>query len=161
MVFEEDIYDPEDPNKFFQYVPPQTVYIKYLPGAAHLEQVNYGSWIDLYVYEDVTLQEGEYTQINLGVAMRLPAGYEAIIAPRSSTFKRYGLLQTNSIGVIDNSYGGNDDIWAMPVYATRAITIPKGTRLCQFRIQKEQPKIYFEEVSDLGASRGGFGSSGY
>ncbi len=155
----EDI-EYEDPYKYFTILRPQTIHIKYLPGAPHLEQTSYGSWIDLYVYQDTTLQANEYAQICLGVAMKLPEGYEAIIAPRSSTFKRYGLLETNSIGVIDNSYCGNDDIWAMPCIATKAITIPKGTRLCQFRIQEEQPKINFVEVENLGESRGGFGSSG-
>jgi dUTP pyrophosphatase len=93
--------------------------------------------------------------------MELPRGYEAIVAPRSSTYKKYGLLQTNSIGVIDNSYNGDDDIWMMPVLAMREVWIPKGARLCQFRIQKKQPSIDFVEVESLGNNaRGGFGSTG-
>ena len=97
----------------------------------------------------------------MGVAMQLPQGYEAILAPRSSTFKRYGLLQSNSIGIIDSTYNGDDDIWCMPVVATKDIYIPKGTRICQFRIQKEQPKIHFVSVPSLGnENRNGFGSSG-
>lgn len=135
--------------------------IHYLPGSPELEQTDWGSWIDLYVYEDITLKAGERKYISMGVAMQLPQGYEAILAPRSSTFKRYGLLQSNSIGVIDSSYNGDDDIWCMPVVATKDIYIPKGTRICQFRIQEEQPKIHFIPVSSLGnENRNGFGSSG-
>lgn len=139
----------------------EKILVKYLPGAPHLEQVEYGSWIDLYVYEDVTLKAGERKYISQGVAMKLPDGYEAIMASRSSTFKRWGLIQTNSIGVIDQTYAGNDDIWMYPCIATRDVTIPAGTRICQFRIQKEQPQIFFQEVENLNAeSRGGLGSSG-
>lgn len=135
--------------------------IRYLPGSPHLEQSDNGDWIDLYTYEDVMLMPDEFQLINLGVAMKLPEGYEANIVPRSSTFKRYGLIQTNHYAVIDNSYCGNNDIWHMPVLATRAVTIPKGTRLCQFRINKKQPSIIFNEVDDLKTSdRGGFGSTG-
>ena len=139
----------------------EEIKVRYLPGAPHIEQVGWGSWIDLYTYEDVTLKAGQREYISMGVAMQLPQGYEAILAPRSSTFKRYGLLQSNSIGVIDSTYNGDDDIWCMPVVATRDIYIPKGTRICQFRIQKEQPKIRFVTVSSLGnENRSGFGSSG-
>lgn len=139
----------------------EEIKVRYLPGAPHIEQVGWGSWIDLYTYEDVTLKAGQREYISMGVAMQLPQGYEAILAPRSSTFKRYGLLQSNSIGVIDSTYNGDDDIWCMPVVATRDIYIPKGTRICQFRIQKEQPKIRFVTVSSLGnENRNGFGSSG-
>lgn len=135
--------------------------IKYLYGAPEIKQVDGSDWIDLYTYEDVSLAAGCFTMVSLGVAMEIPEGYEAIIAPRSSTFKHWGILQTNSIGVIDNSYCGNDDIWKMPIYATQAVSIPRGTRLCQFRIQKKQPLIGFNVVNDLKAeSRGGFGSTG-
>lgn len=137
------------------------IQIKYLPNAHHLEQVDWGSWIDLYTYEDVTLKQGDQKYINLGIAMKLPKGYEAILAPRSSTYKNWGLMQSNSIGVIDSTYCGDNDIWMFPAYASRNITIPAGTRLCQFRIQKEQPKINFEIVESLGSEdRGGLGSSG-
>ena len=138
-----------------------TIFIHYLPSSPHLEVTERGDWIDLYVYEDTTLKAGERAYISMGVSMALPQGYEAIIAPRSSTFKRWGILQTNSIGVIDNSYCGTDDIWMMPVYATRDITIPKGSRICQFRIQKKQPDIEFVSKDRLNnPNRGGFGSSG-
>lgn len=137
------------------------VYIKYLPGSPHLEKVDCGDWIDLYTYEDLSLKAGERVYASLGIAMKLPEGYEAILSPRSSTFKRWGLLQPNSIGVIDNSYCGNDDIWAWSCLATRDVFVPKGTRLCQFRIQKTQPQFDFIEVQSLSSqSRGGFGSTG-
>ena len=135
--------------------------IKYLPGSPQLEILDKGDWIDLYTYEDVSLKPGESARISLGVAMKLPDGYEAHVAPRSSTFKRWGILQTNSVAVIDNSYCGNDDIWLYPVLSTQAVVIPKGTRLCQFRIIEKQPKINFITVDSLGEeNRGGFGISG-
>ena len=135
--------------------------IKYFPGSPRLVQIDGGDFIDLYTYKEITLKKGDFTYIPLGIAAILPEGYEAIIVPRSSTFKRYGLLQTNSIGVIDESYCGDDDQWMMPVYATHDITILKGTRLCQFRIQKHQPILNMIEVSELNEkNRGGFGSTG-
>lgn len=134
--------------------------IKYWPNSPRLEQTEKGDWIDLFVYEDVTLKKGERAYIPQGVAMKLPEGYEAILASRSSTFKRWGVLQTNAIGIVDNSFAGDLDQWMYPAYATRDVTIPKGTRICQFRIQKIQPKIEFEEVKSLGESRGGLGSTG-
>jgi len=135
--------------------------IHYLQGSPHLEKTDIGSWIDLYVYEDVTLKAGQRKYISLGVSMQLPEGYEALMVSRSSTFKRWGLLQTNAIAVIDNSYCGTDDIWMYPALATRDVIIPKGTRICQFRIQKEQPKIKFIESDYLNSlSRKGLGSTG-
>ena len=118
-------------------------------------------WIDLRAAEEVTLKAGEFRLIPLGVAMALPEGYEAHLAPRSSTFKNYGILQTNSIGVVDWSYRGDNDEWRMPVYATRDVTIEKGARICQFRIVENQPKLNFVRVEHLGGpDRGGFGSTG-
>lgn len=138
-----------------------TILIRYLEGSPRLEQIDKGDWIDLYTYEDVTLQEGERKYISLGVAMQLPEGYEAIMAPRSSTFKRWGILQTNSIGVIDSTYCGNDDIWMFPAYATRPVTIPAGTRICQFRIQPTQGKLQLIKTDKLeNGNRGGLGSTG-
>lgn len=138
-----------------------TIEVKYLPKAHLLEQTDWGSWIDLYTYEEVTLKINEQRYINLGVSMKLPEGYEAIIAPRSSTFKNWGITQTNGIGIIDSTYCGDNDIWMFPAHATKTITIPAGTRICQFRIQKEQPKITFNKVETLGEEdRGGLGSSG-
>lgn len=139
----------------------ETIQIKYWPDSPHLEINPDGSWIDLYTYEEAVLQEGDFKIIPLGVAMKLPEGYEANFVPRSSTFKRWGVIQTNHFSVIDPSYCGNDDMWGLPVFATRSVTIPKGTRLCQFRINKVQPVINFEEVANLSCeSRGGFGTSG-
>ena len=118
-------------------------------------------WIDLRAAEDVELKAGDFKLISLGVSMELPKGYEAHIVPRSSTFKTWGIIQTNSMGVIDESYCGDNDIWRMPVYATRDTIIHKNDRICQFRIIDNQPKIEFEEVEHLeGEERGGFGSTG-
>lgn len=136
------------------------ILVRYLKGSPLLEFNDKGDWIDLYCYEDITLKTGERAYISQGVAMALPDGYEAIMAPRSSTFKRWGILQTNGIGVIDNSYRGDDDVWMMPVLATRDITIPRGTRICQFRIQKKQPKIEFKIVEHLNNSNRGMNVTG-
>lgn len=126
-----------------------------------IKQTEVGDWIDLYTNEDVQLKAGEFKRISLGVCIELPEGYEAHLIPRSSTFGKTGLLQTNSLGVIDNTYCGDNDIWSMPVYATRDVEIPMGTRLCQFRIQENQPKLDFNFVEHLsGNDRGGFGSTG-
>lgn len=118
-------------------------------------------WIDLHAAEEVTLKAGEFRLIPLGVAMALPEGYEAHIVPRSSTFKNYGILQANSMGVVDGSYRGDNDQWRMPVYATRDVTIEKNARICQFRIVRNQPPLTFTRVEHLdGPDRGGFGSTG-
>ena len=117
-------------------------------------------WIDLSAAETVTLKKGEFRLIHLGVAMKLPEGYEAHIAPRSSTFKNFKILQTNSVGVVDSSYCGNEDWWKMPVYATEDVTIEKGSRIAQFRIMRIQPVITFVEGDLSAVNRGGFGSTG-
>ena len=120
-----------------------------------------GSWVDLRSAETITLKKGDFALIPLGIGMKLPKGYEAHVAPRSSTFKTWGILQTNSVAVIDNSYCGEEDEWKYPVYATRDVTIHRNDRICQFRIVKEQPKFRFKIVLHLGkVSRGGFGSTG-
>ncbi len=135
--------------------------IKYLENMPELEKIEQGDWIDLYTFQEEKLSAGEHKYISLGVAMELPQDFEAIVAPRSSTFKKWGILQTNSIGIIDNSYSGDNDIWMLSAYATRDVTIPAHTRICQFRIQQRQPKIKFTSVSTLGnANRSGFGSTG-
>jgi len=118
-------------------------------------------WIDLRAAEDVTLQKGEFKLIPLGVAMELPKGYEAHVVPRSSTFKNFGVIQTNHQGVIDCSYCGDNDQWFMPVYAVRDTQIHVNDRICQFRIMENQPKLSFEEVESLdNEDRGGHGSTG-
>ena len=120
-----------------------------------------GDWIDLHVSETVTLKKGEYKLIALGIQMRIPKGYEAHLVPRSSTFKNYGILLTNSVGIIDNSYCGPEDWWFFPAYATRDVTIEEGSRICQFRIIENQPLLNFIRDERLkGESRGGLGSTG-
>lgn len=118
-------------------------------------------WIDLRAAEEVSFRAGEFHMINLGVSMELPKGYEAHVVPRSSTFKNYGLIQTNSYGVIDQTYCGQDDVWHWPAYAMRDTVVHVNDRICQFRIMENQPHIRFEEVDVLeGENRGGFGSTG-
>ncbi len=118
-------------------------------------------WIDLRASEDIELKKGEFSLIPLGVAMKLPEGYEAHIVPRSSTYKNFGIIQANGIGIVDNSYCGNNDMWKMPVIALRNTKICTNDRICQFRIFKIQPQLVFEETNHLGEEdRGGFGSTG-
>ena len=128
---------------------------------SRIEKISKGDWIDLRLAETVTLKKGEYQLLSLGVSIKLPKGYEALVAPRSSTFKNYGILLANSIGIIDETYCGNNDIWRFPALATRDITIPADTRIAQFRIIKHQPKIEFIIADKLSNSnRGGIGSTG-
>lgn len=122
---------------------------------------NKSDWYDLRAAETVEMKMGDYRLISLGVSMKLPDGYEAHIVPRSSTFKNFGVLQTNSYGVIDNSYSGTNDIWRFPALAMRDTVIHEGDRICQFRIEKKQPAVEFIEVDELDdTDRGGFGSTG-
>ena len=161
--------------------------IKYLDGATKLKRIQQGDWIDVYAYEDVILHQGESALVSLGFAMEFPAKYEAHLAPRSSTFKKWGVIQTNSVGVIDNSYCGDNDIWRMPVYCLaprhsigdvpetinglesvkvksneKVTIIKKGDKIGQFRlIERMNEEIKFNEVEHLGnEDRGGFGSTG-
>lgn len=139
----------------------QTIKIKYLRDIEKIQRFNVGDWIDLRAAEEVTLKEGEYRAIPLGVAMELPQGYEAIVAPRSSTFKKLGILLANGIGIIDESYKGDNDEWHFLAYAVRDTVIHKNERICQFRILRHQPLIHLKEVESLGnADRGGMGSTG-
>lgn len=118
-------------------------------------------WLDLRAAETIEMKTGDYKLISLGISMKLPEGYEAHIVPRSSTFKNFGVLQTNSYGVIDNSYSGTNDIWRFPALAMRDTVIHEGDRICQFRIEKKQPAVEFIEVDELDdTDRGGFGSTG-
>lgn len=118
-------------------------------------------WIDLRASEEVTLKQGEFALVPLGVAMELPKGYEAHIVPRSSTYKNFGVIQANHCGVVDGSYCGDNDMWRMPVLAVRDTVIHVNDRICQFRIMKNQPEINFDEVKHLEETdRGGFGSTG-
>ena len=168
----------------------KTIRIKYFDDAKKLEKISKGDWIDLYANKDMFIPEGTRAMIPLGVAMELPEGYEAHLAPRSSTFKTWGIIQTNHVGVIDHSFCGDNDQWHMPVYClmgkdvkeeieviTREIDtevfyeqhkvkvngtwVHKGDKIAQFRIMEVQPRIEFEEVDHLGnEDRGGFGSTG-
>ena len=128
---------------------------------ARMEKIGVGDWIDLRAAEDVELRAGEFRIISLGVSMRLPDGYEAHIVPRSSTFKKWGIIQVNHMGVVDNSYSGDGDVWGMPVLAMRDTVIHRNDRICQFRIMARMPAVEFIEVEQLeGPNRGGFGSTG-
>ena len=141
----------------------ETIKIKYF--SDEIEKLCYiagnSDWIDLRVAENVVMKKGEFRLIRLGVAMELPEGYEAHVVPRSSTYKNFGLIQTNHMGVIDESYKGDADEWKWPALAMRDTQVHVGDRLCQFRIMKHQPQISFLEVASLeNEDRGGFGTSG-
>lgn len=130
-----------------------------------LEKLQYidgkSDWIDLRSAEDIDLKKGDFKLVPLGVAMEIPEGYEAHVVPRSSTFKNFGVIQANSMGVIDHSYCGDNDQWFIPVIAMRDTHISFNDRICQFRIMENQPHIDFIECEHLeGADRGGFGSTG-
>ena len=136
--------------------------IKYLNDTIEkIQKIEKGDWIDLRSAEDVELKQGDFKLIPLGVAMELPKGYEAHVVPRSSTFKKWGIIQTNHMGVIDESYCGDEDWWFMPILAMRDTKIEKGDRVCQFRIENKMPKVKFKTVKVLGnENRGGHGSTG-
>lgn len=141
----------------------ETIRIKYFTDK--IDKLTYidgkSDWIDLRAAEDIDMKKGEFKLIPLGVAMELPRGYEAHVVPRSSTFKNFGIIQTNHQGVIDCSYCGDNDQWFMPTYALRDTQIHVNDRICQFRIVENQPKIIFDEVDHLEhEDRGGIGSTG-
>lgn len=126
-----------------------------------VQKISQGDWIDLRAAETVELKRGEFKLISLGVSMKLPKGYEAHVVPRSSTYKNFKVIQANSMGVIDNSYSGDDDIWMFPAIALEDTKIEEGDRICQFRIVKSMTKVGFDEVDYLsGKARGGIGSTG-
>lgn len=139
----------------------ETIRIKYLRGVKKIERFNVGDWIDLRAAEDVAIKKGRFKLIPLGVAMELPRGYEALLVPRSSTFKKYKIIMANSVGVIDESYKGDNDEWHFPAIAMEDTYIKKNERICQFRIIQHQPLIHLKEVETLGnEDRGGIGSTG-
>lgn len=141
----------------------ETIKIKYHnDDLKRLEYIDGKSdWIDLRAAEDVSLKKGEFKLVSLGVSMELPTGYEMIIAPRSSTFKNFHVLESNSVGIVDESFCSDDDVIKMPVLAMEDTEIHVNDRICQFRIIEHQPRIVFEEVDHLGGqTRGGFGSTG-
>lgn len=131
------------------------------PKLGKIEVHPQGDWVDLRAAERVEMKAGDFKIISLGVSMKLPEGYEAHVVPRSSTYKKWGVLQTNSMGVIDNSYCGENDIWGFPALAMRDTVIEEGDRICQFRIVKKMGNIAFAEVEHMeDEDRGGFGSTG-
>ena len=144
--------------------------IKYFNNAKKLEKISKGNWIDVYANEDVFVVKNHSKTIPLGFALELPKGWEGHLAPRSSTFKTWGIIQTNSVGVVDDTYIGDDDEWSMPVYCLEAKNysdgafgtwIRKGDKIGQFRIMEVMPDIEFEEVEELNnPNRGGFGTTG-
>ena len=139
----------------------KTIKVKYHSDIDRIEMIPQGNWTDLRAAETVELKKGEYKMISLGVSMELPEGYEALVLPRSSTYKKYHVILANSMGVIDESYKGDNDIWQFLAYALEDTVIPKNERICQFRIIKHQPKVEFDEVVTLGnPDRKGIGSTG-
>lgn len=140
----------------------ETIKIKYFDDEIDkIEKIEKGDWVDLRAAETVELKAGEFKLIKLGIGMILPEGYEAHVVPRSSTFKSFGIIQTDHCGIIDESYCGDNDQWRFPAYALRDTVINKNDRICQFRIIKKQPEISFEAVEHLAdKDRGGFGSTG-
>ena len=138
------------------------IQVKYLEtGLTPIEKISKGDWIDLRAAEDIDIRAGEFALIPLGVAMSLPWGYEAIVAPRSSTYKTWGIIQANSLGIIDESYCGDTDQWFFPAIAMRDTEICKNDRICQFRIIKHQPTLLLKTVTAMRhKNRGGVGSTG-
>lgn len=140
----------------------ETIKIKYFDDELpKIEKIDKGDWIDLRAADNVVMDKGDFKLISLGIAMKLPKGYEAHIVPRSSTFKNFGIIQPNHQAVIDESYCGDEDVWRYPALAMRHTVIHKGDRICQFRIMQKMPPVRFEEVDKLeNPSRGGIGSTG-
>ena len=137
-----------------KYISNKIKKLKYIDGKK-------SDWIDLRAAENVKMKKGDFKIISLGVAMELPEGYEAHVVPRSSTFKNFGVIQTNHMGVIDESYCGDNDVWKFPALAVRDTEIHVNDRICQFRIVKKMDRVNFEEVANLKKqNRGGFGTTG-
>ena len=148
--------------------------IKYFDNATKLKKITKGNWIDIYANKDIFVKRGERAMVPLGFALELPEGWEGHLAPRSSTFKTWGIIQTNSVGVVDDTYIGDNDQWHMPVYClqgkdiesengeeVKGTWIRKGDKIGQFRIMEVMPEIEFEEVESFGnKDRGGFGTTG-
>ena len=141
--------------------PVEEIRIKYLADIEPIKPAHDREWVDLRAAEDITLKKGEFKLIPLGIAMELPEGYEALVAPRSSTFKNFKIIQVNSPGVVDNKYKGDNDQWFMPVLAIEDTVIKKNDRVCQFRILESNPIINFIKTDYLdNPDRGGHGSTG-
>lgn len=140
----------------------KTILVKYFEENLHpIGKIEIGDWIDLRSAQNISYKAGDFIKLPLGVAMSLPSGYEAHVAPRGSTFKNFGVIQVNSPGVVDESYRGNEDEWFMPLYALRDGHITFNDRICQFRIVKKMEEVNIVTVKELKApNRGGFGSTG-
>lgn len=140
----------------------KTIIVQYLDDTIErLQKIEKGDWIDLRAAYDYVIPKGEFQLIHLGVAMKLPDGYEGHLVPRSSTYKKYGIIQANHQGVVDNSYCGPNDWWYFPAIALKEdVHIKKGERICQFRIMEKQPELEFIEGQMQDKDRGGFGSTG-
>ena len=140
--------------------------IKYFEGATKLKKISKGNWIDVYASKDIFVPLNERAMVPLGFALELPQGWEGHLAPRSSTFKTWCIIQTNSVGVVDDTYIGDNDQWHMPVYCLQAkhdngTWIRTGDKIGQFRIMEVMPEIQFDEVESFGnCDRGGFGTTG-
>lgn len=121
----------------------------------------HGDWIDLCTAEDVEMRAGDFKLISLGVSMEFPEGFYAKVLPRSSTPGKWGIILANSMGIIDHEYCGDNDIWRFPAFAIRETSIPKGTRVAQFCVVRQEERIELEQVDLLGNDdRGGVGSTG-
>jgi dUTP pyrophosphatase len=143
------------------FFPSKKILVKYHTDGIEMKEIEVGDWQDLKAAETVSLKPGDFYKVSLGVSVKLPQGYEAHIVPRSSAFDKWGVIQTNGMGVIDESYCGENDIWKMPVFAIRDSIIEKGDRICQFRIMKKQPRLEKTPADRMyGKNRGGFGSTG-
>ena len=156
-------YDAEQAGLFDHVKMVVPLKVKYF--SEDIEKLRYidgkSDWIDLRASEAIELKKGEFKLIPLGIAVELPTGYEAHMIPRSSTYKNFHILQTNSMGLIDESYCGDNDQWYFPALAMEDTVIHKNDRICQFRIMKHQPELQIIEVEHLtGADRGGIGSTG-
>lgn len=139
----------------------EVLFKKHVPELTAPAEIAMGDWIDLRAAEDVFMKKGDFAIISLGLSVKLPEGYEMLIAPRSSTYKNFGIIQANSIGIIDESYCGDDDVLGFPAIALRDTAIHVNDRICQFRIIRHQPSFFLTEVKHLSdISRGGFGSTG-
>ena len=173
--FNEDVYAYLDKLIEEKQNNPLDIHIKYLdPDVTRLNKISQGDWIDVYSAETVFIPEGSSYLVPLGFCMKLPEGYEAHLAARSSTFKKWGIILTNSVGIIDESYCGDNDQWMLSAYClqgrdnflvngdeTKGSFINKNDKIAQFRIMKKMPPVNFVEVSSLGnKDRGGFGSTG-
>ena len=136
--------------------------IKYLSDKINkIKKIENGDWIDLRCAETTVMLQGEHKLIPLGICMEIPQGYEAHLLPRSSTFKNFGIIMANSMGVVDESYKGDNDQWMFSAYATRDTIINFDDRICQFRIIEKQPDLEFDIAESMeGLDRGGFGSTG-